>query len=158
MGVDRLAAGAFEQAGGPGRAVEVLPCGLDSHTPAAGVARLSPWAPEAPFATGQAMARNALLYAASPVTVVVQPRFRAGGTWAGATDALRRRLSAVVVWGPPGCPACAALVALGAVSAPSWPEEAAVVVERMMARPVAPPQPSLFGAAPVREGFSSYVA
>lgn len=154
-GVDRLAVAGMARACGEGRAVEVLPCGLDAASPAPGVARLAPWAPDAPFSTGQAMARNALLYAASPVTLVVQPRFRTGGTWAGAADALRRRLSSVVVWGPPGCPACTALVALGAVLAPAAPAEAAAFVAGLVSRPARPPQPSLFGAGVVREALGS---
>ncbi len=157
-GVDRLAASAFVLAGGPGRAFEALPCGLGRRPGLDGVARLSAWAPDAPFSTGQAMARNSLVYAASACTVVVQPRLLCGGTWAGAVDALRRRLTHVVAWGPPGCPATDALVALGASRAPASPVEAAGLVSWVLATPSPPAQPALFGTSPVREAAALFVA
>ena len=60
------------------------------------------------------MERNTLIYASSPLTVVVRPRFRAGGTWAGAVEAIRRRSSKTAVWGPEGDEAVEALIRLGA--------------------------------------------
>lgn len=157
-GVDRLAVSHVARLGGAGRAMEVLPCGLSRHCGPAGVACLSPWALDAPFSVGQAMARNTLLYAASPCTVVIQPRLRAGGTWAGAVDALRRRLCKVVVWGPGGCAASEALVALGAVRAPHSTAEAAQLVLGAVVGLEAPCHLGLFGNGVVREGLAVKVA
>jgi len=53
--------------------------------------------PLTPVGSATLMERNALIYAASTATAVFQPRFRAGGTWHGATEALRRRLCRVLV-------------------------------------------------------------
>ena len=56
--------------------------------------------PREPFSTGRAMERNTLIYAAGRVTVVGQVRFRQGGTWHGATGALRRRTTCLLVRRP----------------------------------------------------------
>ncbi|MCW5937074.1 MAG: DNA-processing protein DprA [Fimbriimonadaceae bacterium] len=116
-GVDSLVAGATLLAGGEGRVVEILPCGLDSAPGREGACQVSLCAPGAGFSTGQAMERNLLLYAASSVSLVLGPRFRAGGSWAGATECLRRRASRLAVGagaGADGRRAAQALVALGA--------------------------------------------
>lgn len=54
-------------------------------------------APGEPFSAGLAMERNSLIYAASEATFVAHARFRTGGSWHGATDALRRGLTRVCV-------------------------------------------------------------
>ena len=58
--------------------------------------------PAAGFSAGAAMARNKLIYALSQVTVVVASDLEAGGTWGGATEALRNRYGRVAVWRGPG--------------------------------------------------------
>jgi predicted Rossmann fold nucleotide-binding protein DprA/Smf involved in DNA uptake len=58
----------------------------------------SPFAPNAPFQAGNAMARNKIVYALSKVTFVVASDLGSGGTWAGATEALEHRYAAVAVW------------------------------------------------------------
>jgi predicted Rossmann fold nucleotide-binding protein DprA/Smf involved in DNA uptake len=54
--------------------------------------------PAAGFTPASAMGRNKLIYALSDMTVVVASDQDSGGTWAGATEALRRRYGRVVVW------------------------------------------------------------
>ncbi len=95
--------------------VEILPCGIEAYEgPSAkeGVCRLSAVAPKEAFTSAAAMERNALIYSASEATVVVQARLRAGGTWAGAADALRRKLTRVLVRTADE-PAMRALISLG---------------------------------------------
>jgi predicted Rossmann fold nucleotide-binding protein DprA/Smf involved in DNA uptake len=76
---------------------------------------LSPFAPGAGFSVGSAMGRNKLIYALAVATLVVASDIDSGGTWAGATEALRRRFGAVAVWTGPGAgPGNDALVAKGA--------------------------------------------
>jgi len=58
----------------------------------------SPYAPDAAFRAGNAMGRNKIVYALSQVTFVVASDERAGGTWAGAKEALDRRYAPVAVW------------------------------------------------------------
>jgi predicted Rossmann fold nucleotide-binding protein DprA/Smf involved in DNA uptake len=48
------------------------------------------------------MGRNKLIYGLSDVTLVVASDHDSGGTWAGATEALRKRFGAVAVWDGPG--------------------------------------------------------
>ena len=74
---------------------------------------LSLAAPEEGFSSALAMERNALLYAAAERSLVVAARLREGGTWAGATAALRRRSTSMFVR-EDGSPSCRALEALGA--------------------------------------------
>lgn len=112
-GADRLAAQGAQSAGSP--VVEILPFGIARmHSGCHGSARLSVAAPNSPFSAPQAMERNALIYALSEATIVVQARFREGGTWVGAVDAIRRRLTRVVVRDDPADRASRALIALGA--------------------------------------------
>ncbi len=49
--------------------------------------------PSARFMVGNAMARNKLIYALSDYTLVVNAEYKKGGTWAGATEELRRKKS-----------------------------------------------------------------
>lgn len=99
-----------------GTALEVLPFGLShAHNAREGICRVSVCAPSEPFSSVGAMERNALIYAASQATLVVQPRLREGGSWHGAASALRRRLCEVRVFHQEENPACWALEALGAV-------------------------------------------
>ncbi|MCW5938187.1 MAG: DNA-processing protein DprA [Fimbriimonadaceae bacterium] len=114
VGIDSTAESAALAARGAGRVAVVLPCGVGRAELREGVCLLSAAEPTAPFSAGLAMERNALIYAWSPATVVVCARFRAGGAWAGATDALRRRLGRVLVPPWPGDRAASALIALGA--------------------------------------------
>jgi predicted Rossmann fold nucleotide-binding protein DprA/Smf involved in DNA uptake len=58
---------------------------------------LSPYVPTAGFSVGGAMGRNKLLYALADWAIVVSSDLRTGGTWAGATEALKAGWCAVFV-------------------------------------------------------------
>ncbi len=62
----------------------------------------TPYAPGAPFSAGNAMGRNKLIYAQAAVTVVVASDNGTGGTWSGASEALKRGFGSVAVWRGPG--------------------------------------------------------
>ncbi len=47
---------------------------------------------------GAAMERNKFIYAQSAATAVVRSDYKKGGTWSGATEALRHKWSPVFVW------------------------------------------------------------
>jgi predicted Rossmann fold nucleotide-binding protein DprA/Smf involved in DNA uptake len=59
---------------------------------------VTPYSPSAPFSAGNAMGRNKVIYALSRCVVVVRSDEGNGGTWAGATEALRRGFSTIVSW------------------------------------------------------------
>ncbi|MEZ0326767.1 MAG: DNA-processing protein DprA [Fimbriimonas sp.] len=100
--------------GARGQVLEILPYGVRHHRGGHPALALAP--PDEPFSAALAMERNALIYAASRQTIVVHSRFREGGTWVGATDALRRRLCPLLVRDDPESQAHRALMALGARS------------------------------------------
>jgi len=79
------------------------------------VALVTPYAPETGFSAANAMGRNKLIYALARKTLVVSTDEGRGGTWAGATEAIRARNGDVVVWcGAGKGPGNVALVSLGA--------------------------------------------
>lgn len=53
---------------------------------------VSPYYPEAAFNTGNAMARNKLIYAFADYGLVICSGHRKGGTWEGAVEEIRRKL------------------------------------------------------------------
>jgi predicted Rossmann fold nucleotide-binding protein DprA/Smf involved in DNA uptake len=59
---------------------------------------ITPYSPHAPFSAGNAMGRNKVIYALSRAVVVVRSDEGSGGTWAGATEALTKKYSAVYSW------------------------------------------------------------
>ncbi|MBW2472524.1 MAG: DNA-processing protein DprA [Deltaproteobacteria bacterium] len=70
--------------------------------------------PKAGFSAGSAMARNKLVYALTSTTVVICSDLDSGGTWAGATEALKKQLADVAIWNGPGAwPGNARLIELG---------------------------------------------
>ena len=104
-GVDRIAMNAAYQAGGA--VVGVLADSLlqrirsteTLHALDAGsTCLISAQHPGAGFTPAAAMSRNKLIYALADVTVVVATDLESGGTWAGATEALRRGYGTVAVW------------------------------------------------------------
>lgn len=123
-GVDATAMSAAYEAGGV--VVAVLAEGLERRirrpetrqAVASGrVTLASPYAPTAGFSAGAAMARNKVVYALARTAVVVATAQGQGGTWEGATEALRRNLTDVAVWQGPGAgPGNAALADRGARS------------------------------------------
>ena len=58
----------------------------------------TPYSPDAPFSAGNAMGRNKLIYAQAALTVVVASDDGSGGTWSGATEALKNGYGLVAVW------------------------------------------------------------
>jgi len=58
---------------------------------------ITPYHPDAPFSVGNAMGRNALIYAMADHAIVVSSDLGKGGTWEGATQAMRKGLSPVHV-------------------------------------------------------------
>ncbi len=80
-----------------GHFIELLPCGPLMSSGQKRGCRLSARPPGEPFTVAAAMERNALIYAATAHTVVVHARFKEGGTWTGVTEAIRRRLTSVIV-------------------------------------------------------------
>jgi predicted Rossmann fold nucleotide-binding protein DprA/Smf involved in DNA uptake len=76
----------------------------------------SPYKPSAGFTVANAMGRNKLIYALARRTLVVSTSIGQGGTWQGATEALKRRFGEVAVWLGPGMgPGNRELEAAGAV-------------------------------------------
>jgi predicted Rossmann fold nucleotide-binding protein DprA/Smf involved in DNA uptake len=61
------------------------------------LALLTPYAPTAGFSVGAAMGRNKLVYGLADYGVVVSSEFQTGGTWAGATEALKAKWCPVFV-------------------------------------------------------------
>lgn len=122
-GVDTISMGAAVEAGGT--VVGILADSLEQavrrrdsrQALLEGVACLcTPYSPAAGFTAGNAMGRNKIIYGLSRVTVVVASSHGEGGTWAGATEAIRKRYGRVAVWMGPGAgPGNAPLARAGAV-------------------------------------------
>lgn len=104
-GVDRLAMSAALAEGGV--VVGVLADSLVRATRDPDVRRAigdgkvcfcSPYKPTAAFSVANAMGRNKVIYALSAAALVVASDAGTGGTWAGAAEALKRRIAPVLVW------------------------------------------------------------
>lgn len=63
---------------------------------------VTPFVPSAPFSIGNAMGRNKIIYGLSRCTIVVASDHETGGTWAGASEALKNGYGRVVSWTGPG--------------------------------------------------------
>ncbi len=121
-GVDSFAMNAAFMAGGT--VVGVLADSLQARIRKPGtlqaidegtVCLLSQQIPSAGFAPHSAMARNKLVYTLSEVTVIVATDLDSGGTWAGATEALKKANGRIAVWTGDGAgPGNEALAELGA--------------------------------------------
>lgn len=120
-GVDKISMGAAYEAGGS--VVGVL---ADSLERAIGRSDnrqallegrgclCTPYQPNARFTTGTAMGRNKIIYGLSRATLVIASAKGEGGTWAGATEALKKGYGSVAVWMGPGAgPGNSALVEQG---------------------------------------------
>jgi predicted Rossmann fold nucleotide-binding protein DprA/Smf involved in DNA uptake len=76
---------------------------------------VTPYSPTSPFSIGNAMGRNKIIYGLSRCTVVVASDHETGGTWAGATEALKNNYGRVTSWtGAGGGAGNSALIDLGA--------------------------------------------
>jgi predicted Rossmann fold nucleotide-binding protein DprA/Smf involved in DNA uptake len=115
VGSDEAAMRGAVSAGG--RVVGILPHGIRRlEREIEGVEYWSLCPPDEEFSRAAAMERNALIYAAAPFSVVVHARLREGGTWHGAIDAHRRRLTQLIARQAPDEPGNQALLALGAIA------------------------------------------
>jgi predicted Rossmann fold nucleotide-binding protein DprA/Smf involved in DNA uptake len=95
----------------------------------------SPYAPNAPFSAGNAMARNKLIYALAQVTLVVAAELGSGGSWSGAREAIEQRYGTVAMWEGAGSgPGNAGLVGHGATPIRD--------LRQLLATEPAPPPPS----------------
>ncbi len=56
---------------------------------------MTPYSPGAGFSVGNAMGRNKLIYALADYALVIASDFEKGGTWAGATEALKHNYAPV---------------------------------------------------------------
>ncbi len=125
-GVDSLSVGEALQA--RGSAVEVLAGSLDQEVrsreksvrlSSGDLCMISPYSPEAPFSVGAAMGRNRLIYCLADYALVIACEVEKGGTWAGATEALKAGWGPVFVLDHPGMPdGNQALLQKGGVSFP----------------------------------------
>ena len=104
-GVDQLAMEAAFEAGGA--VVGILAESLSRKLKRPDVRRAvyegstvmcTPYSPDAPFSAGNAMGRNKLIYAQAALTVVIASDDGAGGTWSGASEALKHDYGPVAVW------------------------------------------------------------
>jgi predicted Rossmann fold nucleotide-binding protein DprA/Smf involved in DNA uptake len=136
-GVDRTAMNAAFEAGGAvvGVLAESLTRKLRSpdirHAIHGGrTVMCTPYSPDAPFSVGNAMGRNKLIYALSACTLVVATDVGKGGTWSGATEAIRRGFGSVAVWRGQGeGPGNAKLEETGAIPVTSLDQLEAAVLE-----------------------------
>ena len=140
-GVDQLAMDAAFEAGGA--VVGILAESLARKLKRPDVRRAvyddstvmcTPYSPDAPFSAGNAMGRNKLIYAQAALTVVVASDHGAGGTWSGATEALKHGCGPVAVWRGDGeGPGNEPLQHLGAI-----PVGAPADIEKLIDDPPAP--------------------
>lgn len=156
-GADQLGVGGARSQCDSAAIVQVLPCGIDSGgygLPRYRGCLVSPFDRRAPFSGAQAMVRNRLIYAWSRRSVVVHSRFRAGGTWGGATDALRRGLGRVIVadWHDGASDGLAALGGDRLTIGREWRSE----LDYRLRLPLTIAQPDLFGFSGVRELRNAY--
>jgi predicted Rossmann fold nucleotide-binding protein DprA/Smf involved in DNA uptake len=110
-GVDGRSMGAALEAGG--RVVGVLADGLERAVRAPAnrsaiaderLTLLTPYSPKAPFNVGSAMGRNKLIYTLADYALVVASDAETGGTWAGATEAIKAGWVPVFVCDGPDFP------------------------------------------------------
>ena len=71
--------------------------------------------PDVGFTVATAMMRNRYIYAQSAGTVVVRSDYKKGGTWSGASDSIKHKLSPVLCWNNPEYKGNQELIRLGAV-------------------------------------------
>jgi len=104
-GIDQLAMNAAYQAGGSVVGViadsllaRIRNSDILAALDAGQTCLITQQSPASGFTPASAMARNKLIYALSAVTLVVASSEDSGGTWAGATEALRAKNGVVAVW------------------------------------------------------------
>lgn len=102
-GVDQIAMRSALEAGGKTIGImadNLLKASIERHARHAiadgQLLLLSPYHPKARFTVGSAMGRNKLIYAMADYALVVSADHKKGGTWAGATEELKREKSIAV--------------------------------------------------------------
>ena len=148
-GVDQLAMDAAHEAGGA--VVGILAESLSRKLKRPDVRRAvydgstvmcTPYSPDAPFSAGNAMGRNKLIYAQAALTVVVASDAETGGTWSGATEALKHGYGPVAVWRGDGeGPGNEPLQQRGATPVSSLDD-----IESLLDTPVSEPPPAQVGS------------
>lgn len=78
------------------------------------LALISPFYPEARFQVGSAMGRNKYIYCLSDYALVVRAEQGSGGTWAGATENLKKEWVRLFAASPSDADGNAALIEMGA--------------------------------------------
>lgn len=97
----------------------------------------TPYAPAAAFSVGNAMGRNKIIYGLARCTIVVTADHETGGTWAGATEALKNRYGRVASWAGRGSgTGNRALVKQGADELPDVTRLDEILHEPVVAAPV----------------------
>lgn len=81
------------------RAVEARPKLVNGD-----LAFVTPYSPNAGFSVGAAMGRNKLIYALADYALVIASDAGKGGTWAGATEALKAQWTPIFVLDGPNVP------------------------------------------------------
>ncbi len=162
-GVDQLAMAAAFEAGGA--VVGILAESLARKLKRPDVRRAvyegstvmcTPNSPDAPFSAGNAMGRNKLIYAQAALTVVIASDDGVGGTWSGASEALKHDYGPVAVWLDDGKgPGNGALQQRGAEPVSSLEDIERLLVAASASESEPPPIPassseqqSLFAATP----------
>jgi len=145
-GIDAAAMNGAAEAGGS--VVGALADSLERRVRAADVRALigderlvlvSPYGADVPFSVGNAMGRNRLIYCLADAALVVSTSEGEGGTWAGATEALKAGWVPVWVRAGEGVPAGnAALIGRGALALESGPEGAGALALTPAAYPEDP--------------------
>lgn len=104
-GVDQISMNAAYQEGG--KVIGVLADSLSDRIRSSEVLNaldggstclITPQSPSTGFSPAAAMGRNKTIYGLSEATVVVACDLKSGGTWAGATEALKKDFTKVLVW------------------------------------------------------------
>ena len=157
-GVDQLAMDAAFEAGGA--VVGILAESLSRKLKRSDVRKAvydgstvmcTPYSPDAPFSAGNAMGRNKLIYAQAALTVVVASDDGTGGTWSGATQALKHGHGPVAVWRGPGeGPGNEPLEQQGAVAVASVAE-----IESLLDAPVSEPPPAQVSSSEQQSLFTT---
>ena len=163
-GVDQLAMDAAFEAGGAVVGILAEPLSRKLKQPdvrkavyEGSTVICTPYSPDAPFSAGNAMGRNKLIYSQAALTVVIASDDGSGGTWSGATEALKHGYGTVAVWRGDGeGPGNEPLQHRGAVPVSSLGDIESLLDDDAPARPSQPPsasasppeQQSLFATAP----------
>ncbi|MEJ7839141.1 MAG: DNA-processing protein DprA [Thermomicrobiales bacterium] len=122
---------------------------LRDHLEVGDLALITPYSPDAGFSSGNAMGRNRLIYCLAEAAIAVCSTLGRGGTFAGASEAIRRGW--VPVWAPRSANPESGNDVLIDLGAHELPSDRAFTIATLAEAPVsnqkpAPGQTSLFGS------------